>query len=202
MDLTFSFLPVPTMAIEFSTLTGLVFVGGLLTILGRVEGGAAVGESEEVSDEGSDGEESERIEGDMGLGVGRGEVEVVIDVVIVVVSVVAVVVVAVVVVVVVVVVLSGRGGVAGVIVVTMMGKMGVLVVVVGDISEAEAAGFGPNISFRRSWSSGLVGWLDGFIGSMEISFGKSMSSSPSELIPESTPLCCRPVRVPVSRARS
>ena len=101
-----------------------------------------------------------------------------------------------------VVVLGGRGGVAGVIVVTMMGKMGVLVVAVGDISEAGAVGFGPKMSFRRSWSSGLVGWLDGSIGSMEIPFGKSMSSSPSELKPESTPPCCRPVRAPVSRARS
>ena len=77
MDLTLSFLPVPTMAIEFSIVAWLVFVGGLLTILGRVEGGAAVGESEEVSDEGSDGEEADRIEGDMRLGVGRGEVKVV-----------------------------------------------------------------------------------------------------------------------------
>ena len=84
----------------------------------------------------------------------------------------------------------------------MMGKMGVLVVVVGDISEAEAVGFGPKMSFRSSWSSGLVGWLDGFNGLMEISFGKSLSSSPLELKPRSTTLFCRPVRTPVSRARS
>jgi len=193
---------------------GAEFGGGLLTILGPGEGGADADESDAESVEGSDGE-FERIEGDVGLGVFTGKiccvvviaVVVVDDIVVVAVDVVMGVVVAGVVVVgvvlsgVVVVLCAG----AGVIVVITMGKRDNLLVVVGDIVvgeivEAATCGLGPKISFRRSWSNGTVG-LDVFNGSMETSLGKSMSSSPSELKPESIPLCL-PVLTPVSRARA
>jgi len=180
-----------------------------LTILGPGEGGADADESDAESVEGSDGE-FERIEGDVGLGVFTGKICCVVVIAVVVVDdivVVAVDVDVVMGVVVVGVVLSGVVVVlcAGVIVVITMGKRDNLLVVVGDIVvgeivEAATCGLGPKISFRRSWSNGTVG-LDVFNGSMETSLGKSMSSSPSELKPESIPLCL-PVLTPVSRARA